>query len=154
MLVISLFVQSSLNHNVVAARWIVIKSIIQSKNIYSVFLVVVAWFSFVWIRSFVTVWQWTANRIKISTEKQNNVHQLCTYLVIGLWNKLWFPSPHGNFFLRIRKCSYATNSSRGSSACSTWPKYAFNMPKPIAGKPTKSVNRLHNTTLAKTQTKN
>lgn len=77
-----------------------------------------------------------------------------TYFATGLWNKLWFPSPHGNCFRRMRKCSYATNSSRGCSACSLWAKYAFNMPNATAGNPMKYVNRLHKTTLAEAKTKN
>lgn len=72
-----------------------------------------------------------------------------TYFATGLWNKLCCPSPHGNGFRRIRKCSYATNSGRGSLTCSVWPKYAFNMPKAMAGNPTKNVNRFHKYILAK-----
>lgn len=49
-----------------------------------------------------------SNRIKVKPECQN-----VAYFLTGLWNNEWLPSPHGNGFLRIRKCSYGMNSGRG-----------------------------------------
>lgn len=117
----------------------------------------VAWISSVWVFCFVTFWQCTEMILKLWNQSGDigNVYVLTsnTYFFSGLWNKLWFPSPHGNGFLRMRKCSYATNSGRGSWACSWWPMYALAIPNAIAGNPRKNVKRLHRTILSKLMNK-
>lgn len=64
------------------------------------------------------------------------------------WNKLWFPSPHGNRLLRILKYSYGTNSGRWP-ACFWCSKYALSMHTPTAGIATKNDKRFHNFQLPK-----